>query len=350
MKKELFILTAIFLSCSVFAKIPRTYLGLKIGETNHKECVSILKNAGFSIFDNDTIVVFTKDTIANNIPMKLGGAGFINDKLLYLIFGDTCLTDENCQLREQKFDALTDKYSRLKKDTANFLLKAIANRFDTIGSFEARTDDELSVIYKTTDKGRVLGIMDSQQLFIEMYTAFLKSYSDSINMVTSVGGCDFGVSSSEAIAHFNRRFGKTPSQKDTYSVMYHDVSFGGSYFDSFFLYFEYNKEKEIYEFVSINAQKSYEDYSFNREKARMSYESIKSKYDEKYTNGFSKSNFSDDIMELSIYGSRDDKDPDELQPIVVTLERGLSRGGEIRYYVIVNYYQDKRHKEYMDDI
>lgn len=350
MKKTLLILTAIFFSCSVFAKIPRNYFGLKIGETKHNECVSILEHAGFSITNNDTAFIFSKDTIVDNIPMKFGVAGFVNDKLLYLLFADTCLTDENCQLRERKFNSLTDKYSRLKKDTTNFLLEAIANRFDTIGSFEARTDDKLSVIYTATGKGRFLGIMDSYQLFIEMYAAFLKSYSDSINMVTSVGGCDFGVSSSEAIAHFNRRFGKTPSQKDTYSVMYHDISFGGSYFDSFFLYFEYNKEKGIYEFVSINAQKSYEDYSFNREKARMSYESIKSKYDEKYTNGFSKSNFSDDIMEISIYGSRDDKDPNKLQPIVVTFERGLSRGGEIRYYVTITYYQDKQHKTYMDDL
>ncbi len=355
MKKTLFILLAILLNSPIFAQIKSSYLGMNLGETSKKEGTAILQNEGFEVFPStkDSTVIFIKDTIIGDISMKRGIASFIDNKLCYVIFVDSCISPTDCKLIENRYNSLTKQYKVLKNDSASLVVKALKETISDGYELEARSDDRYTVVYALSGDKYMFGIIDSDLFFITIYNIFmetLKQFSDSINMVTAVGGCDFGVSYSEAIAHFNHRFGKTPVDKKQTKVTYLNAYFGGTNFDALSLYFAYNKESKRYEFVSLDAQISYADYYRNLEKARMEYNHIKEKYDSKYTNGKSSSNIDNEILEISTYGTRDDGDSDKLQPILVYLKRGLSVGGDIRYYVIVSYYQDRQTKAYMDDL
>lgn len=355
MKKALFVLLAIMLNSSIFAQIKTSYLGMRIGETSKKESITILQNKGFEVFPSteDSSAVFIKDTIIDNISMKRGVVSFLDDKLCYVVFIDSCISTTDCQLMENRYNTLTKQYKGLKNDSANFVIKAFQETIGDGYELEARTDDHFSVIYASSGDKYMFGVIDSEFLlesYLNILMESMKKYSDSINMVTGVGGCDFGVPYSQAITHFNRRFGKAPIEKTGTKVTYVDAYFGGTNFEILTLYFAYNKETERTEFVSLDAQISYYDFYSNLEKARMKYNDIKERYDTKYTNGHSLSNIDDEILEISTYGTRDDGDSDKLQPILVYLKRGLTRGNDIRYFVIISYYQDRQTKSYMDDL
>lgn len=158
------------------------------------------------------------------------------------------------------------------------------------------------------------------------------------NKVYGVAGVKFG-DSMESVRKIISSKADKLLESDSHSLTYYKVKIGGMTYDYAIFYFSGTQG-----LVSVNMESSF--YSWRKEEALLAFESVKTQYSRKYTN------FS------VIQDKRDEKvcvcgafiDGYDYVPIIITFQKSLSRGGDMMYYVQVDYYYDRRDKMYDDEI
>ena len=121
--------------------------------------------------------------------------------------------------------------------------------------------------------------------------------------------------------------------------MYKDTKVGGRTYDYAIFYFKPGQG-----LVSANLQSAF--YEWRKEEALMCFEGIKSQYSGKYTNF--KIVMDDEEEKICSCGAF--TDGYKYLPISISFSKGLSKGGDIMYYVEVDYYYFSRENLYNDEI
>ena len=158
------------------------------------------------------------------------------------------------------------------------------------------------------------------------------------NKVYGVAGVKFG-DSRETVRKVISSKANQLLESDSHSLNFYKVKIGGTTYDYATFYFTQGKG-----LVSVNLQSCF--YSWREEEAKMTYENVVSQYKRKYTNFEVVKDKSDE--KAAICGAY--IDGYEYKPIIITLTRSLSRGGDIMYYVQIDYYFDRKAGMYDDEI
>jgi hypothetical protein len=180
-------------------------------------------------------------------------------------------------------------------------------------------------------------------LCIDSSCAIYKPNYDPKNEVVSVTGCKFNTEYNDAVYFFNNKYGRY-YEKDSHTATYIDVNFAGQTLDFMILYFKRSDKSNRNEFCSIEFQKVFKLDEYER--AKMCYEYFKGIYSDKYTNGFES-----DFEEYSYWCGMINNDYDDvLPPIHLSLRKSISRSGEERYYLTIEYYSLNTENLYKDEI
>ena len=119
--------------------------------------------------------------------------------------------------------------------------------------------------------------------------------------------------------------------------MFYRVKIGGSIYDYATFYFLPDKG-----LVSVNLSRVFQ--SWQEEDAKEFYESAVAQYKSKYTNLHQ--NKEEDYAFCGAYTD----DYKDMPPIVISRKKSLSRGGEMKYYVDINYFLKRLSGLYNDEI
>lgn len=158
------------------------------------------------------------------------------------------------------------------------------------------------------------------------------------NKVYGVAGVKFG-DSKQSVKSVILSKSKGINSEDSHCITFHDTSIGGRVYD--YANFFFTEEKGL---VSVRLECGFDDGY--KEEALMRLDKIKEQYSRKYGN----LNQFRDEEELKAYECGAFIEGYDYRPIVIVFERSLSVGGEIRYYVLVDYYNQNRVGLYDDEI
>ena len=125
------------------------------------------------------------------------------------------------------------------------------------------------------------------------------------------------------------------------------MNFGGSYFNSAELYFQYDSKQREMVFAAARFEKNF--YEWKKEEAEMMYESIVNKYKKKYTNCIVLKD-EEDLKGIVCGTAEEDYTDGYMPPILITFELGISRGGEKFYYITVSYFEYRMNNAANNDI
>lgn len=168
---------------------------------------------------------------------------------------------------------------------------------------------------------------------------------DEKNKVTSIAGVRFGETRTNAINAFKQRgaFMKNEDKMTYFS----DVNFGGNTFSIATLYFQYDSRR--YDSVLAAAKFEKNFFEWRKEEARMMYETVASNFLQKYSNCTVIKDEEDSKM--MVCGMLDDNYAEgKLPPIIISLDLGVSRGGDKFYYVTISYFVQRMDSVATDDI
>ncbi len=339
MKHTIILISVLLTACLAHAQqIPTEFLGLKMGKTTLAEAIAILEKQGFTPYGNELggLVLKEKVTIEG---IEADGA-FINfdgeDGGLAL-FGlmDSCASDNDakCQKLVATFQS---KYQKLKDIPEALIALLSESGLDmTFGKVDLETN---TLIYTTANDN---GLIMVAYHYNKKACSYVRGLFDPANEVTSVSGCKFGDSRSNVSQHLRRRFG-APIKDDDYNMSFANVEIGGTLYDAAFFYFKRNPKTARVEFVSAEFQKQF--FITDEEEAKALYGNLVSQYGKKYTNIIS--DVTDDGMLYSACGSSKEYP----LPILISVGKSLSRGGDMYYYVTVDYFPEAIKDLYDDDI
>ena len=349
MKRLFFILFSILISVVVSAgvTIPQNINGVRLGKSTHKDVDRILTANGmqFDAEESDTTnFVYRGECRHEN--MDFGGVvtRYYMDTLIMLSFVGRC--DSSCVDYGKPFiHQIHTKYGELQSADSSIYYSKITSGVDPLGLKKwGRTDGNTLVVTLSNDsvcscmyfaEGRMMEIM-ANALF-RLYMEFDPNYADE-NKVYGVAGVKFG-DSRETVRKTISSKANQLLESDAHSLNYYKVKIGGMTYDYATFYF--SGEKGL---VSVNMQSSF--YSWREEEALLAFENVKSQYSRKYTNF------------KVVKDERDEKvctcgafiEGYDYIPIIITFQKSLSRGGDIMYYVQVDYYHARRNGMYDDEI
>ena len=332
--------------------IQRTFCGLTLGETTLVESQKTLLLQGFtqdSMVGDPSILLYNKENIEHcgilfdNLITQ--GA---NDTLFSVIFMTNVEeTEINGMLKSMKKAlAVNDSMDAKNSFIASFLLDSMLHTIPNIKEVQAWVDDRTMVILGASDTGILCWYVNYEVILQLFYNIFMKTVPEELeqlpdyaeeNKVYGVGGTKFG-DSKERVKEVMRTRGNFDYSSDTHSINYKDVKIGGITYQYVTFYFKNGK------LVSVNMQQPF--YEWRDTEAKMMYENVSDQYKRKYSNFKELLNDEDD--KLSTCGAY--IDGYDYKPIHVSLDKSLSKGGDIMYYVIVDYYYNNRSGLYDDDI
>lgn len=181
-------------------------------------------------------------------------------------------------------------------------------------------------------------------IFVALFvvTTMMANVVDSLNYaeknkVYGVAGVKFG-DSKQNVKNVILTKSKGISSEDSHCTTFYDVSVGGRIYDYATFYFSANQ------LVSVNLQDAF--YSWRKEEALMQFENVKSQYERKYSNLTELK----DEEDLKGYNCGAYIDGYDYKPILISFQKSLSKGGDIMYYVQVDYYNHRTDNLYDDEI
>ena len=346
-KRFIFIFAATMLVVNVMAEnaIQNTFWGLKLGRSTQNEFQKVLY-ANDIEYQTDTagVYVFQCNWEIEGVPVKHVVSHFLDDTLMMMIFVNAC--ENKCDSLEKIIDKNVEKrYGLLQCGDSSAFIKMFSQG---LVSFDAeqwsRIDDETSFMYAKSDSGYFLVYLAEKFIWNKIAQSYIQSakatdpdYAEE-NKVTGVAGVKFGDG-----REYVRKVIYDKAQKlldsDSHSLKYYKVKVGGLTYDFATFYFAPGKG-----LVSVNLQSSF--FSWRKEEAIMAYENVVSQYKHKYTNF--KVIKDEPEQKASACGAY--IEGYNSLPILITFHKGLSRGGDIMYYVQVDYYHSRTDGMYDDEI
>lgn len=349
MKRLLIVLGAVMASAMMMAgvTIPQNINGVRLGRSSHKDVDKILAANGlqFDAEQSDT-TNFVYAGECRHEDMDFGGivTRYYMDTLIMLSFVGRC--DSSCIDYGKPFiQRIHSKYDGLEKADSSIYYSLITAGVDSLRlSKWGRTDGNTLVVTLTNDsvcscmyfaEGRMKEIM-ANALF-NLFMDFDPNYAEE-NKVLGVAGVKFG-DSRETVRKIISSKANQLLESDAHSLNYYKVKIGGATYDYATFYFSGAKG-----LVSVNMQSSF--YSWRKEEALIAFENVKSQYSRKYTNfKVVKDEKDEKVCTCGAFIEGYD-----YIPIIITFQKSLSRGGDIMYYVQVDYYHARRSGMYDDEI
>lgn len=349
MKRLVFFLSAILTAGVISAKvsIPQNFNGIQLGSSTRNEVDRILtsNNLVFSAEDSDTTNIVYQGTFRHeDMDFESIILRFQMDTVVFIGFVAKC--DSACSDFARPFiQHIHTKYDALAYPDSSLSYSLITSDADSL-HFEkwGRKDDNSLIITMHNDAVCIcvyFAEKRSQEMMTDMlfrlYLSSNPNFSDE-NKVYGVAGVKFG-DSMESVRKIISSKADKLLESDSHSLTYSKVKIGGMTYDYALFYFSGTQG-----LVSVNMQNSF--YSWQKEEALLAFESVKSQYSRKYTN------FSviEDKVDEKVCTCGAYIDGYDYVPIIITFQKSLSRGGDIMYYVQVDYYHARRNGMYDDEI
>ena len=351
MKRMFFIAIALFTISTMVANItiPTKFDGIVLGYSTSKEVNEILLSKGLqlstevvdSTFSEIHEVTYLGKYIHEEMSFDGITARYMNDTVTQLNFVGYC--DSACVDYAKSFiEKVQSKYDVL--ESADNTLYVIGATRDAEGyTTWSRKDEESIVLTMHNDSVCACIYIAEKRLFdIGLHLALEKvkqtspDYAEE-NKVYGVGGVKFGDSKAYVKSVILSKSDRVVDE-DAHSITFGDTKIGGVTYDFAVFYFSSNQ------LVSVNLQDAF--YSWRKEEALMQFESVKGQYERKY------SNFAQvkDEEDLKAYQCGAFIDGYDYLPIIISFDKSLSKGGDIMYYVQVDYYLHRTVNLYDDEI
>lgn len=345
--KRLFLLFSLVLSLGLSAKvtIQSTFNGCTLGKSTQSEVKRKMALMGTILTNQDESTITFEGTslIADGIGFDKCVATFVDDTLYSLTF-----MGDNSGISANKIEIVKNKYEQLEETVNNSIMlqisrKIFCEQWGVDSSFVfVRGDDEYNIMIVENDTLLCFEYEAPQCLLRSTMRKFraLIPDQDVANAVKSVAGCEFGDSKQNVTAKFRSKSQTLLSSTDN-EVIYYGVTIGGTYFKRASLYFMNNK------FVACLFDTEYD--TWRKDKAITHYQNLCAQYGRKYSNGL---NSDDDPENMkSYYGMlQSDYEDGTTTPIVITMKKGESRGGDTYYYVTVSYFMRRLQQLFDDEI
>jgi len=355
MKKLFFILAAVMMTVSVMAaeNIPYSFWGITLNKTLKEDVDNVLKGKGLQYLGEDSLFShYAGELRYDGMKCQKVQVLYKNDTIHSIAFIDTCKETISNQC-----DYYTNLYKNRYKDLTQ-LSKGSSLLFQTGLPFESEVwgvtdyktsliiscdENKLITIYAYTSPG-LKELIDSMNELATMFEKIVLNY-DTANEVKGVMGVNFGETKANTLTAFKKR---GLYLKDDGNISYfQDVSFGGSQFSMATLYFRHDPNKNTDIFLAVKFEKNF--YTSYKEEALMMYDAICSKFNKKYTNGYTyKDEYDYKVMGFGMYEI--DYGGGEVPPIIVTAEKGISKGGDKYFYVTVSYFGLRMENVDLDDL
>ena len=348
--KKVFILVVVTLytlTCFAEERIQDTFLGCKLGVSTKAEVEKALPSQGLSFESTDSVLYYYNGTYMHeDITFRKIIVQYIEDTLATIVLADSC--EQYLDVSQSLISKLNGKYGQmtdaLDSDVKQFFFKNFQIEDKDIW---ARTDDETAVVSAAAN---------NKVLCIYMASGFLKRqaqrtasqlmkllfelpFYNEDYQVHGVAGVKFGEDIATVKKAIGKKYGKYSPIQDTNKLTYTDITIGGTHYNFAVFYF-----KEDRGLVSVDMQSYFK--TWQKDEAMMALDGIKSQYQNKYPNLITLKEDPDDVMYVCGSFLPDYK----LPPISISLEKSLSRGGDIFYYVRVRYYESRLEHLYDDEI
>lgn len=349
MKRSFLVLFTVLASVAMFANvsIPQNFNGIKLGISSKSEVDKILTSSGlvFSAEDSDTTnIVYRGDSRHEEMDFGSVILRFHMDTVIFVGYVARC--DSACDGFGKPFiQRIHSKYDALARPDSSLYYSLITSDADSLGLEKWGREDNNSLVITMHNDSVCMCAYFAQRRFREMMTnalfnlfmSFDPNYAEE-NKVLGVAGVKFG-DSRETVRKTIMTKADKILESDSHSLNYYKVKIGGVTYDFATFYFSGTSG-----LVSVNMQSSF--YSWREEEAKMAYESVKAQYSRKYTNF---KVVKDDPEEKACTCGAF-IDGYDYAPIIITFQKSLSRGGDIMYYVQVDYYHARRNGMYDDEI
>lgn len=327
--------------------IPQNIFGIRLGKSTQKEVEQILTAKGleFSKENSDsTNFVYVGDCMHEDMEFNYLVTRYIDGTLTFVGFYGKC--DSACTDYGKSFiQKIHSKYDRLQIADSSLYYSILTAEADSMGLAKwGRKDDNSLVVTMDNDSTCICIYFAESHIrsyfanaLFEIMKASDPDFAEE-NKVTGVAGVKFG-DSRENVRKVVSAKAQQLLESDAHSLNYYKVKIGGVTYDYATFYFTAGKG-----LVSVNLQSSF--YSWREEEAKMAYESVVSQFSRKYTN-FKVLKDEPDEKASSCGAFIDGYD---YKPILITFQKALSRGGEIMYYIQVDYYHARKAGMYDDEI
>ena len=344
MKRLFLLFSTVLIATSAIAEtvIQNTFIGLKLGKASKTEVLNMLSLKGFELqSDTGDTYVYNGNWQIEGVPVNRVVASFLEDTLSMIAFGHkSCMN--NCDSLELIIETnIESKYGMLQSGDSSFFLTFYALKLDSLYKKQwSRMDDKTTFLYAKSDSGYITCYLAERYIWnklLQTLNSLSSDYAEE-NKVTGVAGVKFG-DSKESVRRVILAKAQQLLESDAHSLNYYKVKIGGMTYDYATFYFTPNEG-----LIAVNMQCSF--YSWRKEEALMAYENVISQYRRKYTNfKVVKDEFDE---KSSVCGAF--TDGYEYLPIYITFQKSLSKGGDMMYYVQVDYYLNRISNLYDDEI
>lgn len=348
MKRIFIIFIAAMMALGGMAKttIQNTFMGIKLGKASQEEVQRVLASQGFELqTDTGGFYMYHGNCQVEGVPVNKLVTRFLDDTLTMMVFGNAC--ENSCDSLKRIIDTnVENKYGFLQSGDSSTFIKMLVLGSDIPldAKFWSRMDEETSFMYTNSDSGYVFIYLAENFMWHRLAKSFNEVLKESSpdyaeeNKVTGVAGVKFGDEKNRVRQVISAKAQKL-LESDAHSLDYYKVKIGGTTYDYATFFFADGKG-----LVSVNLQSKF--YSWSEEEARMAYENVISQYRRKYTN-FKVIKDEPNEKASSCGAFIDGYD---YLPILITFHKSLSRGGDIMYYIQVDYYYSRRDSLYDDEI
>ena len=350
MKKVFIILIALFSISTIEADvtIATEFDGIILGQSSRAEVQDILTSKGLALSTEQTEVdeygcsnVYKGVYIYEDMDFNEVFTRFVEDTIVSIVFKGYC--DTACTEYGKSFvERIHVRYNELACADSSLLVLSATNDAEGFKTW-SRKDDESIVLTMQSDSACFCAYFAESKIF-EIYTrqAINKVLQESPefaekNKVYGVGGVKFG-DSKQSVKSVMLSKSDRIVDEDAHSITFAETTIGRVTYDFAVFYFASNQ------LVSVNLQDAF--YSWRKEEALMQFESVKSQYERKYGNLKELK----DEEDLKGYNCGAFIDGYDYLPILISFQKSLSQGGEIMYYVQVDYYHNRRESLYDDEI
>ncbi len=351
MKKLLSVVVALFTISTMVANvtIQTNFDGIVLGYSTSKEVDEILLSKGLQLSTEEVDslppdvheATYLGEYIHEEMCFDGVVARYMSDTVTQLSFVGKC--DSACIDYAKSFiEKVHSKYDDLESADSTLFVMMATHGAEELSKW-SRKDEESIILTMHNDSVCMCSYIANKRLFeIGVNLAFEKvkqtspDYAEE-NKVYGVGGVKFGDSKAYVKSVILSKSERILSE-DAHSVTFGDTKIGGVTYDYTTFYFSANQ------LVSVNLQDAF--YSWRKEEALMQFENVKSQYGRKYTN----MTLLKDEDDLKAYICGAYIDGYDYLPIIISFQKALSKGGDIMYYVQVDYYIYRKDNLYDDEI
>lgn len=350
MKKVFFLLFALVTVSSMVAEvtIQTDFDGIVLGKSSRSEVGKFLTSKGLILSVEQSEVdeygssdVYEGVYLHEEMNFDCVVTRFVEDTIVSVCFKGFC--DSACVEYGKPFiEKMHSKYNTLESADSSMVVLSATSAAEGFVTW-SRRDKESVILTMQNDSSCFCAYFAESKMFeigirqaLDKIKYMLPDYAEE-NKVYGVGGVKFGDSKASVKSVILPKSDRVVNE-DAHSITFGETTIGGVTYDFAIFYFSSNQ------LVAVNLQSAF--YSWRKEEALMKFESIKSQYERKYTN----LTLLKDEEELKGYNCGAYIDGYDYLPILISFQKSLSKGGDIMYYVQVDYYNHRIDNLYDDEI